>query len=213
MTHEQTGDTDINISSWKSKEIDNIMERIITYTHPLNILFYPSSCRNEQTQTLQRFGDAGFCVMSSTITADLAIADSFRLQEYLLVSSNDEGGISISIVFYVCFLKSTFLHGVITKTSINDSLKFHDQFMTNVKHQICKLNTKSTNDPSKVEWDANLYKIEEKAYSNKVTVVSDIFNNRLLSLQRTCTINQYINFPPSYFVTEYLIQLHTCSIL
>ncbi len=175
MAHEQTGDTDIDTSSWQSKENDNIMERIITYTHPLNILFYPSSCRNEQTQTLQRFGDAGFCVMSSTLTIDLVIVDSFRLQEYLLVSSNDEGGISISIVFYVCFLKSTFMNGIITKTSINDSLKFYDQFMTNVKHQICKLSTKSANDPSKVEWDAKNDEIEEKAYSNKVTVVSDVF--------------------------------------
>ncbi len=105
-------------------------QRTITYKHPLHVPMGPPHGLAEKTQTIHRYGDHGLCVISKIVTKGVPMADCFYIEDCLLVSSNgSSGGISVSIMFELCFFTSTMFKKVISMTTINELLKFHNGFI------------------------------------------------------------------------------------
>ena len=136
--HKQSGDMEVEASNWEFSRQDNGFQRRISYRHPVHVPMGPPSGRADKTQILKRFGNFGLCIVSKTWVNDVPMTDCFYVEDCLLVSSNAEGGISVSIMFDLCFIKRTMFKNLITMTSINELSKFHSGFLHVIEEKLGK---------------------------------------------------------------------------
>lgn len=136
--HKQTGDMEVEASNWEYSQQNNTFQRCITYRHPIHVPMGPPSGRAKKTQLLKRFDNFGLCIVSKTWVNDVPMTDCFYVEDCLLVSSNAEGGISVSIMFDLCFVKRTMFKNLITMTSINELSKFHSGFVRVIEEKLDK---------------------------------------------------------------------------
>lgn len=134
--HQSIGDTDIKVTSWDRKLESDEIQRQIIYNHPLHVPMGPPHGQAEKTQTLYRFGNHGICVLTRTVTKDVPMTDCFYIEDCLLVSSNAKGGVLVSSMFDLVFVKSTMFKKIITMTSTNDLSKFHSGFIEFIRDTV-----------------------------------------------------------------------------
>lgn len=140
-------------------------QRTITYKHPLHVPMGPQNGLAEKTQTMNRYGDNGLCVISKTVTKGVPMADCFYIEDCLLVSSNGSSGISVSIMFELCFFTSTMFKKVISMTTINELLKFHNGFIKYIQQGLSN--------------DAGINNISTEISDNKEESGMDIVHNTI----------------------------------
>lgn len=123
--HEASGDLDSKATKWeRSTKISQ--KRFITYNHPIKIplAIAPPTGAATKTQVMRKFPN-GICVDTETWVNDVPLADCFYVADRLLVASNPEGGVLLTIKFGNCFVKRTVFKHIIASTSIRDVTKFH----------------------------------------------------------------------------------------
>lgn len=96
----------------------------------------PPHGQAEKTQTLTKFGHYGLCVVTHTWIHGVPLADCFYVEDCLLVKANPKGGISISIMFDICFVKRTMFKNIISMTAINDITNFFKEYVKVVQDKV-----------------------------------------------------------------------------
>jgi len=132
--HKISGDTNITTSKWESIIEGYKFNRTISYTHPVYVPMGPPSGVANKAQTIYKFGNHGLYLVTKTFISDVPRTDCFYIEDYLLVKSNNDGSISISIMFDINFVKSTMFKSIITMTSVNDLTKFHTGYVEYIKN-------------------------------------------------------------------------------
>ena len=133
--HEASGDFDVKSSKWDDDDESSSKKRSITYSHPINtkVSMAPSAGAATKTQVLRRYGDQGICIDSEIWTNNVPLADCFYVLDRLMVASNEEGGISLTIKFGNIFVKRTMFKGVINAVSVKDITEFQKGFVALIK--------------------------------------------------------------------------------
>jgi hypothetical protein len=131
--HRYLGDTDVTVTPWSKSVINlppsntvsssvlNGSRRELKFTHPLSGPIGPSSTRITKTQTLTTFGTTGAVLTTSSEVHDVPGGGSFRVEDCLIVSPQQEGVVEVTVMVGVVFKKFTPLKGVITKNTERDS--------------------------------------------------------------------------------------------
>jgi len=123
--HEASGDLDSKATKWeRSSKLSQ--KRLITYNHPIKIplSIAPPTGAATKTQVMRRFPN-GICVDTETWISDVPLADCFYVADRLLVASNPDGGVLLTIKFGNCFVKRTMFKNIIASTSVRDVTEFH----------------------------------------------------------------------------------------
>jgi hypothetical protein len=123
--HEASGDLDSKATQWeRSSKVSQ--KRLITYNHPIKIplSIAPPTGAATKTQVMRRFPN-GICVDTETWINDVPLADCFYVADRLLVASNPDGGVLLTIKFGNCFVKRTMFKNIIASTSVRDVTDFH----------------------------------------------------------------------------------------
>lgn len=133
--HRIAGDFDVASTNWEKNGDSSSMKRSISYCHPIktNISMAPSHGQATKNQIMKRFGNYGICIDSEIWTNNVPLADCFYVVDRLLIASNPEDGISLTIKFGNVFIKRTMFKGVINAASVNDITKFHRGFVTSIE--------------------------------------------------------------------------------
>jgi hypothetical protein len=133
--HEANGDFDVKSSKWEDDDESSSKKRSITFSHPINtkVSMAPSAGAATKTQVLRRYGNQGICIDSEIWTNNVPLADCFYVLERLIVASNEEGGISLTIKFGNIFVKRTMFKGIINSASVKDNTEFHKGFVALIK--------------------------------------------------------------------------------
>ena len=96
----------------------------------------PPHGQAEKTQTLTKFGHRGLCVVTHTWIHGVPLADCFYVEDCLLVKVDPKGGITISIMFDLCFVKRTMFKNIILMTAINDITKFFEEYVKVIQDKV-----------------------------------------------------------------------------
>jgi len=150
--HQALGDLDVKATQWENTD-GFAKKRFIKYDHPINIplSIAPPAGSATKTQIMRRFGDNGICIDTETWISDVPLADCFYVADRLLVASNPEGGISLTIQFGNCFVKRTMFKGIIAATSVSDVTTFHKAFVTLIVGTLPDASTRPIVAPQLVE--------------------------------------------------------------
>jgi hypothetical protein len=136
--HEATGDENVRCTQWEQSN-KFTMKRLVTYNHPIDIplAIAPPAGSATKTQIMQRF-EEGLCVDTETWISDVPLADCFYVADRLLVSTNPDGGILLTITFGNCFVKPTLFRRIIASTSTRDVSAFHKAYVDKIKDHVRK---------------------------------------------------------------------------
>ena len=102
----------------------------------------PPFGKAEKTQILSRFDNHGMYILSKTWIKDVPMTDCFYVEDCLLVSSNTDGGVSVSIKFDLTFVRRTMFRKVITMTSVSELSRFHKGYVDFIEDILSKSENK-----------------------------------------------------------------------
>jgi len=174
--HVATGDTDVKETNWESKgEME--FTRLISYKHPLNVPIGPPFGEAEKTQTLTKIPGQCLCILTKTVICDVPMTDCFYVEDCLLVKCLPEGGIGISLMFDIHFVKSTMFKRIITMTSVSALTKFHSEYIKFIQVNL-------DNSPRLVD-STTITKNEQEKSSDLFTQSDDGYNVETESMLHT----------------------------
>ena len=163
--HEHAGDFDVKETKWESLEGGDF-QRQVQYKHPINVPMAPPHGSAEKTQTLKRFEDYGLCVITKAWVNDVPMTDCFYVEDCLLVSSNPEGGVYVSIRFDLCFVKSTMFKKIISMNAMKDVSKFQAGFVQYIQDRLEKI-ADTSNIPSDLVFEDDEFRETDNAIEQK----------------------------------------------
>jgi len=116
------GDRDIDITGWRV--VDGVMERTVTFTHPIknnSLGLGPSESRTSRKQQLRRFGNLGFTIENKTVCAGIPAADAFYVQDHWLIEATGENEVTLSTRFGSTFTKRAMFRALIEKNIVKET--------------------------------------------------------------------------------------------
>jgi len=129
----ETGDYDVLSKPWKLEEDCVSYKRTIAYTHPVEIRMAPPKAEVLKVQIMRRYGDYGISISTTTLTKGVPVSDCFHIEDRILVESQLDDGVSISIAFDLRFVKYTLLRRIVECTTKKDVNEFHRTYIDFLK--------------------------------------------------------------------------------
>mmetsp|Transcript_29711 Transcript_29711/g.45958 ORF Transcript_29711/g.45958 Transcript_29711/m.45958 type:complete len:633 (-) Transcript_29711:152-2050(-) len=133
------GELEVVSTSWQpSVPTPNApANRGIKYIHPINAPMAPPTAAARKEQVLQKFGNVGLCLETSTFVENVPMADCFVVRDRLWVNENSEdGGCIVSITFQIDFIKGTMFRRIIENTTRGEYQKYWTQFWDMIKSNL-----------------------------------------------------------------------------
>lgn len=97
----------------------------------------PPTAAARKEQVLQKFGNVGLCLETSTFVENVPMADCFVVRDRLWVNENSkEGGCIVSITFQIDFIKGTMFRRIIENTTRGEYQKYWTQFWDMIKSNL-----------------------------------------------------------------------------
>lgn len=180
--HQASGDLDVKTTKWQFED-SLTQKRCISYKHPIasQIAIAPLAGAATKTQIIRRYGDHGICVDTETWVNDVPLADCFYVVDRLLVSSTDEGAISLTVKFGVSFIKRTMFRSIITATAIKDVTAFHRGFIDLVQKTVGDSSCFTSNNSLPVSPNSPL--IVAQSQSGNASLDKEVKSNWKVDLQ------------------------------
>jgi hypothetical protein len=115
---QKIGDTQVKATKWILDDND-CMTRTISFCHPIANSFGigPSSTMATREQTLNRYGDFGICLATTTNVSGVPAADAFHVADYWLVEEISSHQICFTALHKIVFTKRTVFKRVIETTT------------------------------------------------------------------------------------------------
>eukprot|EP00566_Odontella_aurita_P013252 CAMPEP_0113533156 /NCGR_PEP_ID=MMETSP0015_2-20120614/4447_1 /TAXON_ID=2838 /ORGANISM="Odontella" /LENGTH=472 /DNA_ID=CAMNT_0000432175 /DNA_START=432 /DNA_END=1847 /DNA_ORIENTATION=- /assembly_acc=CAM_ASM_000160 len=132
----EKGDTDFDTSNWDLSDDSFAMERTMNYIHPVSAPMAPPTAQARKRQTLRRFGEYGLCMETKTMIEDIPMSDYFYVEDRILVEPLLEGGVSLTALFEMRFVKNTMLRKIIENTTKQEYLKYWKGFADMAKRAL-----------------------------------------------------------------------------
>lgn len=134
--HASVKDTNLVLSSWadESAARPGQYSRELKFLKPVNLPGLPST-RGVKIQRLVRFGETGMILCSSTRLEDTPAADTFMVEDALIIKSMGANSVHVDISFEVKFVKSTFMKYLIetnTNTELTKWLQVYFEHLKNI---------------------------------------------------------------------------------
>jgi hypothetical protein len=141
--HEAVGDSSVESTQWQGDTSTSgifTKQRQLTYKHTIKIPvpMAPPDGMATKFQTVQRFGDHGICLDTETWINDVPLADCFYVADRLVVASNPEGGVSLTVRCGNCFVKKTMFKKIINAASTKAVLEFHKGYIESIRMAVNK---------------------------------------------------------------------------
>ena len=133
------GELEVESTSWQPSVPTPTApaNRTITYIHPINAPMAPPTAAARKEQVLQKFGNVGLCLETSTFVENVPMADCFVVRDRLWVNENsEEGGCIVSITFQIDFIKGTMFRRIIENTTRGEYQKYWTQFWDMIKSNL-----------------------------------------------------------------------------
>uniref|UniRef100_A0A7S2E087 VASt domain-containing protein n=1 Tax=Helicotheca tamesis TaxID=374047 RepID=A0A7S2E087_9STRA len=115
--NEMWNDTDVSISEWKDSGDGFTMKRRVTYQHPTNARMGPKVVPITKEQVIQKYGTHGISLSTTTRIIGVPIADSFVIEDRILISPHDKKRTVMTAQFSVNFVKTTLFKKTLEKDS------------------------------------------------------------------------------------------------
>jgi len=206
--HEKCGDTDIRKTKWQDNGVSDEFCRRIAYKHSVNIPMGPRFGEAEKTQVMKRFNGHGLIIVSKTWVNDVPLTDSFYVEDCLLVSSNLEGGISLSLIYDLKFVKNTMFKKVITLTTVGELSRFYGGFLELINDGVSEIVHGDTSGPLVVPDEPEVVKSPRIRSSNQRNLVQKFRENFLRSISSTTGISELNPFVLIAFLTVVTSQVY-----
>mmetsp|Transcript_12320 Transcript_12320/g.18297 ORF Transcript_12320/g.18297 Transcript_12320/m.18297 type:complete len:634 (-) Transcript_12320:100-2001(-) len=133
------GELEVESTSWQPSvpTLTAPANRTIQYIHPINAPMAPPTAAARKEQCLQKFGNVGLCLETSTFVENVPMADCFVVRDRLWVNENsEEGGCIVSITFQIDFIKGTMFRRIIENTTRGEYQKYWTQFWDMIKSNL-----------------------------------------------------------------------------
>lgn len=121
-------DLDVTCTPWNYIKGSDSYTRTITYVHPVNNPMAPPTSFTTKKQEMKVYGTHGICIDTRTDVSGVPMADSFYIEDRLLVESLMGGKVSIHSFFDVRFEKSILLKKIVEKSTSVEVNEFHTKF-------------------------------------------------------------------------------------
>lgn len=138
--HRDIGDSNVQSTRWESTLVDGFLaqKRKLTYRHPIKIAVpkAPSHGVASKAQTIVRFGNHGIHLTTETWINDVPFADCFYIADRLIIASEPDGGIRISMKFGNCFVKKTMFKKILNSASAKSVMEFHQAYIDSLRRAV-----------------------------------------------------------------------------
>ena len=136
---EHIGDRDVSLHPWRTKstaqsktktlsEDDDehdgvpVLEREISYIHPIGGKIGPSEAETFRFQTLKRYGSHGAILENvTTVGKSIPMGDCFRVEDRWIIEQETPNSLKLSVDFRVVFVKRTMFKGIIQKNTLSET--------------------------------------------------------------------------------------------
>jgi len=129
--HESVKDADVVLSEW-SAPTSMGSTREMKFFKPVNLPGLAST-RGIKVQKFRMVEDVGLILCSSTRLEDVPAADTFSVEDTLVIRVLDETTVSVEITFQVHFLKSTMMKYIIEKSTNGEMARWLETFSNYLK--------------------------------------------------------------------------------
>jgi len=215
----ETGDYDVSSKPWELEDDRVSFKRTIAYTHPVEIRMAPPKAEVRKVQVMRRYGDYGISICTTTLTKGVPVSDCFHIEDRILVESQSDDGVSISIAFDLRFVKYTLLRRIVECTTKKDVNEFHRTYVEFLKRGLITnkdtiVEMNATQAPcdtilqvQKVsDDDSNMVQMHDKEQKSQWTVIIFIALLSLLKFMRVIASLPMTRFrPESTNINEILI--------
>jgi len=130
--HESVKDSEVTLSQWSELPGGHGFNREMKFFKPVNLPGLAST-RGMKLQKYQLTDGAGLILCSSTRLEDVPYADSFSVDDTLIVKASGDDSVTIEISFQVQFLKNTMMKYFIEKSTNGEMAKWLEVFASHLK--------------------------------------------------------------------------------
>mmetsp|Transcript_17506 Transcript_17506/g.25901 ORF Transcript_17506/g.25901 Transcript_17506/m.25901 type:complete len:503 (+) Transcript_17506:195-1703(+) len=127
----EIGDTDIELTKW-TNDHSGIMNRTFSFRHPISnkLGIGPSSTRVTQKQNLERYGNFGICMQTTTHVKGVPSSDAFYVSaKWLVESDNDNINVRLKVLNKVVFTKGSLFKRAILSSSREEAKSFYERYV------------------------------------------------------------------------------------
>jgi len=132
----ETEDCNVSHQAWKLQDDGFSFIRTITYTYPVKIPGLAPSAEVVKMQVMRKYGDHGICISTTTSTKGVPVSDCFCIEDRIIIDSQSDGGLLISIAFDLRFVKYTMLRRIVDITTKKDINEFHRAYIVFLQREL-----------------------------------------------------------------------------
>lgn len=132
----EIGDTEIQITKW-IYDHSGLMNRTISFRHAIanKLGIGPSSTLVTQKQNLERYGNFGICMKTTTHITGVPASDTFYVSTKWLIES-DDSNINLKVLNAVIFTKRSLFKRAILSSSREEAKAFYERYVAMITSHV-----------------------------------------------------------------------------